>query len=238
MNIKSGIAFNGKHSYHDFGLTIASRDIGNPSKIKVTEKVPYSHITYDFSMIYGDQEYEERPLTYVFNLIDPSNKKENYFGLKDAVINWLSSSSEKSVLKDDKIKGYYFLAEVENGPDANDNVSDGTLSVSFKAYPFKIAEYEEGDDIWDTFNFLLDHAQQLEFAVVDSLDITIYNPGAKKVNPRIVCSSPMQVIKDNITYNIPSGESTSYDFSLNVGENNMKAIGNGTISFHFRKEII
>src|SRR5690606_11203503 len=80
-----GITFGEKHSYIDFGLTVAERSIGNPRKIKIKERVPFSNQVYDFSGIYGDQEYEERPLTYVFNVKD--YKKINLENKKTEDIN-------------------------------------------------------------------------------------------------------------------------------------------------------
>ena len=65
-----GITFNGKHSYKDFGLLVKERNIDNPSKIKTKERIPYSNQIFDFSKIYGVQEYEERSISYVFYLKD------------------------------------------------------------------------------------------------------------------------------------------------------------------------
>lgn len=232
-----GIEFNGKHSYVDFGLTIASRNIGNPSKIKRSERIPYSNVEYDFSDIYGDQEYEERTLTYSFNVIDHRGKKERLVVLEDEVMNWILSTKSKTVLKDDVVLGYYFLAEAI-GHDITENEGDALLTVTFNAYPFKIANNDEGTDIWDTFNFLTDYAQTTEFNVSGKLNVTLYNPSIKRLSPKIKSTAQMQIVNDGITYNIPTGESQSYDFLLDVGENNISIIGNGTISFHYRKERI
>ena len=68
----TGIEFNGKHSLGDFGLTVSNREIGYPSKIKRQERVPFSNTVYDFSNLYGGQEYEERSITYTLNLINKS----------------------------------------------------------------------------------------------------------------------------------------------------------------------
>ena|SRR5690625_485279 len=235
-----GITFNNKHSFRDFELTIApGRNIGNPSKVKRKERVPYSNIDYDFSGIYGDQEYTERSLTYTFNVIDQHNySKEHFSIMKIEILNWLLGPNEKNKLTDDAIPGYYFLAEVENGPALEEREFDGTLTVEFIAYPFKISELEEGHDIWDEFNFLLDVAQITEFDVTGTKEVILYNPGISILKPTIKSSAEMEIKKDNITFNIPIGESTSYDFILMPGENKLTVSGNGTISFHFRKELI
>src|SRR5690625_2931754 len=234
-----GIIFDEKHSYRDFGLTLASRHIGNPSKIKRKERVPFSNIEYDFSGIYGGQEYEQRQLTYVFNVVDIYNQSKFAFSsLKIAVLNWLMSPSKQTKLYDDAIPGYYFLAEVENGPDIEEYEFDGPLTVEFTAYPFKISELHEGNDLWDPFNFLLDYAQVTEFTVNGTKEVTLYNPGASVIHPKIIASNAMEIIKGNTTFNVPAGESQSHNFILHQGENKMTINGNGTIEFLFYKELI
>lgn len=233
---KLGITFNGKHSYENFGLTLADRVIGKPKKIKVKERVPFSNEVYDFSGLYSGQEYEERSLTYVFNIKD--YKKVNLSFKETEVLNWLIKPNQKVKLLDDYIPGYYFLAEVEEAPDFDELKFSGRLTVQFTAYSFKISEFEEGHDIWDDFNFMLDYAQTTEFKINSSLDITLYNPGISAVKPVIKASAPMQIKRDNKIFNIPVGESQSYDFLLRDLENKMTITGNGTISFHFQKELI
>lgn len=234
----TGFEFNGQHSYRDFGLTLESRKIGNPSKVKVTERIPYSNIEYDFSKIYGGQEYTEREINYVLN-INGRGAKANFYLIETEINQWLFVPSKKMILKDDMIPGFYFLAEVVTNPDDEYLFNlGGKLSITFTAYPFKIANLEEGNDIWDTFNFLLDYAQTTQFNVAGSMDITLYNPSATTVKPVIHSSTSMKIIKNGVTYNVISGTSSSDDFMLNIGENKLKIVGTGSISFHFRKEMI
>ncbi|MBM4762702.1 phage tail domain-containing protein [Bacillus sp. B15-48] len=231
-----GITFNGKHSFKDFGLTVAERIIGNPKKIKIKERVPFSNKAYDFSGIYGDQEYEERPLTYVFNVKDYD--KINLENKKTEVANWFMGPNRKVKLIDDYIFGYHFLAEVEEDLDFDELRFHGKLTVNFTAYPFRIADLEEGNDIWDEFNFLLDYSQDTEFSVSGSSNAVLYNAGIKTVYPIIKSNATMEISKNGVVYSIPIGESQSLDFALLPGENNFRINGNGKISFHFRKELI
>lgn len=231
-----GITFNEKHSFRDFGLRVLEKHIGNPSKIKRKERVPFSNKIYDFSSVYGGQEYEERHLTYVFNLRDYD--KVNLAIKKIEILNWLMQPNEKVQLLDDYIPGYYFLAEVEEDIDFAELRFRGVFTVNFTAYPFKISELKEGHDLWDPFNFLLDYAQTTEFTVNGTKEVTLYNPGASVIQPKIIASNVMTITKGNTTFNVPSGESQSHDFILHQGENKMTIKGIGKISFHFRKELI
>src|SRR5699024_6121661 len=132
----SGIEFNNKHSYKDMNLTIAKREIGNPSKIKRLDRVAFSNQIYDFSELYGMQEYEERSLKYKFNVGFRSYFERLYIFVS-VVINLLMGVNAKVILKDDFIPVYYFLAEVVNVPTNDHLFAGGTLEVEFPAYPLK-----------------------------------------------------------------------------------------------------
>lgn len=235
-----GIKFNGKHSYRDFGITIAEKEIGYPEKEKIKVKVPFSNVEYDFSQIYGEQTYSPRPLTYTLNVLDKNkiNTTERINILETKLANWLMNSNGKQNLYDDAMPGYYYLAEVEGGLSFEELWNHGTLTVEFTAYPFMISELPEGHDIWDEINFELDVLQPTEFEVRGELEVTLYNVGAPDLTPTITATAPMTIVKDGITYGIPSGESKSNDFRLVPGENDIKITGTGTISFKFYKELI
>lgn len=236
-----GINFNGKHSYNEMGYTMPAdgRDIGFPSKEKIVVKVPFSNVEYDFSEIYGSQTYTSRPLTYTFNVLKRGNWTPQALHMeKTKLINWLMNSNGRKKLYDDDIPGYYFLAEVESESSFEDDFETGTLTVTFRAYPFMIAELYEGNDIWDTFNFELDVAQTTDFTVNGSLKVTMFNAGTPDVVPEIKASNSMKISMNGVTYTIPKGTTKDKDFALKSGENSIRITGNGTISFRFYKELI
>ena len=234
-----GIRFNGKHSHRDFGVTLGvERDIGYPEKEKIKVKVPFSNIEYDFSLIYGEQTYTTRELTYTINVLDKKPTTEKINMLETQLSNWLMNSNGKQRLYDDTIPGYYFLAEVEGGLSFDELWNYGTLTVTFTAYPFMISELQEGHDIWDDINFDLDILQPVEFTVNGTLDITLYNAGTPNLSPEFETTAPMEIIKDGVTYSLPSGRSKGSDFMLVSGENDLKINGNGKIKFLFYKELI
>lgn len=166
----SGIWFLDQHSYRGLGVTISARDVGAPNKVKVKQTLPFSNITYDFSHLYGAQVFEERQMTYTFDIMDPgvidTNTRLNV--IKTRIVNWLTNSQGKQPLYDDVYPQYYFLAEVESGAGFTENWTNGTLDVTFTAYPFMISELPEGHDIWDEFNFELDVAQNMTYYPIQS----------------------------------------------------------------------
>lgn len=233
----TSFTFGGLNSYKDFGLTIERRKIGNPSKIKRTERVPFSNQIYDFSNLYNGQEFDERSISYDIN-IACGDKSSHFYDFETEVVNWLMGKPGKQVLTDDLVPGYYFLAEVVDGIDTDFIFVGGRSRLRFTAYPFKISELEEGNDIWDTFNFLNDYSQMTKFNVNGSKVVTLYNQSATTVTPQIVSSSNMTIKIGNSTYEIPKGITKSHDFMLSQNENKLTIEGTGTIEFKFYKELI
>ena len=236
--MKAGITLNNLHSYKDFGLILTDRYITTPSKIKVKKSVPFLNGYYDFSNINGSECYNERTLKYTFLLKCNSIMEFEYKYIN--ILKWIVHGNKKT-LRDDFIKGYYFLAECEGDVDDkrfDPNKKHGFITITFTAYPFKIGESYEGNNLWDEFNFELDVLQDTSFNISGSKDVSIYNVSAINIVPVVICSSNMEVIKDGITYMFKHGTSEDYRFELSVGENNMIIKGSGSIEFKFRKEVI
>lgn len=153
----SGFTWNGKHSYHDFGFTLKERTIGYPDKKKTTYQVPHSNYLRDFSSIYGFQTFEQREITYTINVADVHFDDLHQANIKEMLLsNWLMGISGQQRLEDDVFKGFYFMAEVEDGVDFKQIGLAGELKITFRAYPFKIDDRLEGSDEWDTFKFDFD----------------------------------------------------------------------------------
>lgn len=229
-----GIIKDNKHSFRDYGLTIASRSIGIPKKNKIKETVPYMNGSYDFSNIYGEQTYSDRVIEYRFNIV--GSNKINMNMLKINVLDWLFSGP-KTQLYDDTFPDLYFMAECEEANFDENNI-DGQLTAKFVAYPFKLSNKNEGDDIWDTFNFELDMVQDTHFTVNGYSSVKITNLGAVGIVPSVKCSSNFEVIKGNTTYLFGSGVTKDWRFKLDKGINTFIIKGTGTIEFIFRKEVL
>lgn len=228
-----GIIKDGKHSYRDFGVTLKSREIGVPSKNKIKKSVPYQNGDYDFSLIYGEQTYENRTLTYKFNLIEKDKTRLNL--LKMNLIEWLSNGGKQKIY-DDCIPGYYFWAECIS-INFDEKERDGELTAEFEAYPFKICDKFE-NDIWDELNFELDCSQPLSFTVNGTNEIKIFNIGDAAITPEVICSANMQVTLRNKIFLFNKGSTSDWRFEFKKGENKLTVMGEGTIEFKFRKEVL
>lgn len=238
MTIWEGITLNGKHSFKDFGLLMQNFEIGSPNKSKVTVKVPYSSRQVDFSTIMGFQPYERRTLTFEFGFFNDYDMVQ----LQDKriqILNWLMETNGDSIIEFDLIKNYYFMGEVVVGPEVEMAWnSTGTLKLTIDAHPFKIAKLLEGNDVWDNFNFTSDIAQNVEYNIVGSANISIYNVGFNPIEPIIITDNNMALSIGDVTYQLVSGNNSLDGLVLNVGENSVKIVGTGHVKFEFRKEVL
>ena len=218
-----GITKGNKHSYNDFGLKVISREFNPPSKRKVKESIPYVNGSYDFSLLYGDNVYEERTIKYVFDF--RYENKIDFINKKIAITDWLTSNS-KEPLYDDLVPNYYFIAECEDSIKFSEGYIDCEVTVIFTAYPFKISTLQDGHDVWDEFNFELDMVQNTKFEVNGTENIQLYNNGAVGINPIVICSTDMEIIKGNTTFKFKAGEVKSWSFKLDKGINKLTVKGN------------
>jgi phage-related protein len=235
LEIKEGFTFFDEHT-KDYNMSLKERLAPTPEENAITEEVPFMQGSYDFSMIFGERIFKNRTLSYKFEVEERSyqHRKVDEIVLK----NWLMKKGWGR-LYDDHDGGYYYWAKCTSVTVEDDHVFGRLLiSISFEAYPFMVADLEEGHDIWDEFYFDLDYSQPIEFEVSGSSSINLMNVGSVGVVPTIIASSQMAIIKNGATYTVPAGESKSESFRLEIGENAMTINGTGTIKFIFYKELL
>ena len=230
-----GIKKDNKHSYNDFEIKILSRSISIPSKRKIKDTVPFMNGSYDFSLLYGEQTYDEREITYTFSL--PKKDKVKLNMLKIKIIEWLYDGIQSKIY-DDQFPNFHFLAECTDIDYDESFYNYAQLTATFIAYPFKISTLQDGHDIWDEFNFELDMIQDTKFDVIGSKSITLYNNSIIGIYPTVICDNNFEVIKNGITYSFTPGEVKSFNFKLDKGENNLLLKGNGAIEFKWSNEVL
>jgi len=231
------IYWDNQASFDDFGLTVNEKEIGNPAKKKRRIAIPNGNGYYDYAAILGEQ-YGERQLKYTFNLGDYRTLRKDIMNVKKIqVLNWLVPGIQRKLV-DDSIPGYYFMAEVQEAPTFTEWKGTGTLAVTFTAYPFKISDKLEGNDVWDDFNFELDVAQITDLTVNGSRTVTIINTSAIKIAPDVDVTGALTVNLNGQTVDFKAGSYSRTSIKFNRGKNLITLTGNGTIYFKFRKELL
>src|SRR5690625_558150 len=92
-NPKNGFTRSGIHT-SEYGMWLVNRQAPTPSEKQIIESVPFMQGVYDFSNILGERVYENRSLTYVFEI-----KQQDYERRKinqTAIENWLKKEDRKS----------------------------------------------------------------------------------------------------------------------------------------------
>lgn len=234
MVLMNGITRLNKHSYKDFDVILKSKAIGTPKKNKIKDSVPFMNGSYDFSELYECQTYGERTLKYVFIIIGETKTHMNI--KKISLLNWLYKGG-KEPLFDDSIPGYYFLAECEDD-DFQEDGAIGELTVTFNAYPFKICTYNEGNILFDNFNFLTDVLQETSFYIEGSKIVNIINQSAISIEPTIIVNGKFNINHNGKVLALETGSHKNWRFKLKPGENIINIYGNGYIEFQFRKEVL
>ncbi|MFT8556008.1 hypothetical protein [Liquorilactobacillus hordei] len=231
------INFDSKSSLTDFNCVINEANVGLPEKSKTRIQIPNTSLYYDYANIFGDV-YSERTLEYTFLICDVNAL--NTIELehrKGMIANWLIPGSQH-LLQDSAIPGYYFKAEVQSSPEYTDNTDYAFFKVSFICYPFRIRNFEEGKDTWDTFDFDNDVAQDTSFSISESQKIMLINTGSTVLSPGINVTGNLSITMNDETKTFTSGSYDDTGLVLERGENVVNLSGSGTVQFHFTKEVI
>lgn len=193
----------GEKSSLDFGASVAERTISQPKKKEIKETIPFSNITYDFSAINGELYWEERTLQYIFEIL--ADTPEELEAKKIAFSGWIMNVFNKEI-HDPFIKDYHFVGTFyDMAFDDEDDVEKTTVTVTFKAYPYKVANQEK--------------VYKQSVPAGGKATIVAVNNSSHRLSPTITIDSPCTITFKEIVYTIPAGTYTGNSFWLDVGEN-------------------
>lgn len=209
-----------KYSLDDFGFSMKERSIGMPDKKEIKDTVPFSNKTYDFSAIDGEVYWEERKLEYIFECVKGS--PEELEEAKTLFSNWVMSVQEARIY-DPYIQGYHFVGTFDSIKYA-DEVEKTTATVTFMAYPYKVANIES------SYNFSI--------AASGEVSDIVANNSSHRMIPTITSDVSIVIEMNNTSYAIPSGETIDDALMLPIGKtslvikNSEAVAGNVKISFY------
>lgn len=216
------ILINGIGSYDQFGASVSERTISPPKKKSIKETVPYSNETYDFSGINGELYWEERTLTYVFEILE--NSPEEMEEKKAKFMAWIMNAVDVE-LHDIYITGRHFLATYDDSDVDDSEVEKTTITVIFKAYPYMISDSLRSEP------FFINAAAKT---------VTVINKSSHRVMPTFSANVPFSVAIGSNSFTLPAGESESERIMLSPGENTLTLTATGTsgsVSIRFREEV-
>lgn len=212
-----------KASYDDFEASVRERHISDPKKKSIKDTVPFSNKTYDFSAINGELYWEERELEYVFEIsaLTPEELENKKIVFKSWIMNVMNEC-----IYDPFITDYHFIGTYEDSEPDDSEIEKSTITVIFKAYPYMVSN----------------RIKQYSYDVVkdESRIVTIFNNSSHRITPTFISDVPITLIKDNVSFSIPAGETTSDKVMFSIGANTLsfETTGeSGTFTIEFYEEV-
>ena len=218
-------------------LYLIERNAPTPDEKEILKDIPFKQGVLDFSALLGSRVFKNREIEYVFMLFNtPYNQRK----IVERNIKQKLMIHSKNKLFDTHDGNYYWLGkcksvEVENGEQFNQL----KVTVTFDCYPYMFSHTNYFDDFWDTFEFDEDVANYTKYVVNGSLGFPLFNAGSVAVKPEITVNNTFRVkVNDEDFIEFQSGSKQDYYLSLKPGLNKVRVEGNGTIQFHYQKEVM
>lgn len=211
-----------KASYDDFEASVKERTITDGKKKEIKDSVPFSNVTYDFSAINGEIYWEEKELEYVFEITadTPEELEEKKMAFKSWVMNVMGAK-----LFDPFIRDYHFNATYSDIDVDDSEVEKATITVTFTAYPYMIANKAK------VYTIALEASEEVT--------VTVMNDSSHRITPTFNADVAFTVAMDGSSYAVPTGETTDDSFKIAVGANTLtlKATESGTVNISFCEEV-
>lgn len=218
-------------------LYLIERNAPTPDEKEILKDIPFKQGVLDFSALLGSRVFKNREIEYVFMLFNtPYNQRK----IVERNIKQKLMVHPRNKLYDTHDANYYWLGkcksvEVENGEQFNQL----KVTITFDCYPYMFSHTDYFDDYWDTFEFDEDVANYTKYIVKGSLDFPLFNAGSVAVRPEITVNNTFRVkVNDEDFIEFQSGSKQDYYLSLKPGLNKVRVEGNGTIQFHYQKEVM
>jgi len=205
-NRYESISANGKDSLHDFELYVFSRNISPAPKVENYVTVPGMHGSYDFSSIFGEVIYNDRSISYTFDIIaDDISSLDKY---RREVMDWLCNINNTRII-DTADPDHYWLGSYKPGTYSESGLQ-GQINVSFIVYPYAIA--------------INPTVTKIKGIGSKTLSCNIFNTSSHKVSPTIETTSAIKIKHKNAILNISPGKYVADDFLLEKGDNLLQIV--------------
>lgn len=212
-------------SHEEYGASVKAIRIKDPTKKEVKETVPFSNVTYDFSMINGELYWNEREIEVDFEIM--ADTPEELVRKKAAFNNWVMNVFKEDIHSPFDPDYHYVGSFSKKDYTDEDNAEKTVAKVVFMVYPYKISNDPE----------------LFHFTVPANGNITDYivNKSSHRITPTIISASEIVIQYGNTSYGVPMGETTDESFKLKTGKNELKFVNQNEtpcqVTVKFYKEL-
>lgn len=166
------------------GLRLRSRQADTPDIKGEDASIQYMNGSFDFSMIIGEEFYEDRIIKFEFGAVRMTKEQRKVL---EAKVKQELMGKGRIPIFDTWKYGYFWYGKCVKVKVKDDPRNHGTeVNIEFQVYPYMLSVHSFFHDIWDIFSFDDDVASYNAFTVNGELDIELYNNGASSVIPEII----------------------------------------------------
>lgn len=197
-----------KASVDDFDASLAKRIIHKPAKKSIKETVPFSNKTYDFSAINGEVYWNERTLEYIFEIV--ADTPYDLECKKAAFSDWVMNVMEEDIF-DPYEPGWHYVGTYDDmSYDDDESVEKTTATVTFAAYPYKIANKPT--------------VYSIALSASGSGELKIINESSHRLVPVLAANTAVKIIFGTKEYSMAAGEVEDDSIMVHAGANTMTIV--------------
>lgn len=224
-------AFNSKTK----GFFLIDRDAPTPNEKEILEEIPYMQGSLDFSNLLGERIYDNRDITYTFEMFNV--KYDSRKDVENQVKRDLMTPFIEPLIDSHDV-GYYWLGKCKSVK-VDDLQESNKLRVVivFDCYPLLIKQAQYYTDVMDDLS-VDDIGQFTMYLVNGRKSFSYLHIGDASVTPIIHCTSKMTLYVNGTKFDLTQGENEILTMKFKIGSNNLEAVGNGTIRFRARTELM
>lgn len=208
-----GIKFGGFHSYYEWGLVLASKELKSPKAKTNTVEIEGADGVLDYTEFFGDVKYDNRQLTFSF--IKPQIVPDGFLALYSLVQDTIHGKKMQVILDDDPAYFYYGRVSINEW---KSNKRIGEIVIEVDAEPYKQAVTET----------------VASYTVSSNANIVLVNDKMPVV-PTITTDAEFLIKYGDYNEIHPAGTFQIPEIELTKGDNHIYVEGYGTISFRYRK---
>lgn len=191
IEIVNYIQFGGFNS-KALGLYLLEADYPSPEEKEAIVNNPNRDGETDYAVIRGEKKFESRIITYQFRAFRKRYRDRNslQIAVKAKTVTQLPTS-----LYDTYYPYHHWVGKcISVTADDDQDYNFLTVTLEFKCYPYMYSNSLYYDDL--VFNKTADSVLAwTKWEVKDSKDITVYNPGERKIDVDIIVDSSSPIIE-------------------------------------------
>lgn len=235
-----GVRIGEKHSFEDWGLTLASPPPHTfPEAKKYLTDIPGGDGQIDFTeMVCGRAVYDRRSFSISFGAVKP--RREWLPFMQQFAYEY--HGRERKIIYDDE-PDFYYIGRLAVDTDFERVATLGKFSVKVDAEPFRYSVVSSAEPwLWKPFNFRTGViTQACEIKITADNNEIVVPRGSVSVCPEIIVEdvvTQMYVTHEGKTYSLAAGRNRIPQIRVGEKEVTLTFTGEGTVTLDYRRRVL